>query len=43
MEEMINAHKILVRKPEEKRSLRGHGDRKDIRMDFREVGWECVD
>jgi hypothetical protein len=42
--EMRKAYKILVGKPEEKRSL-GKTRRRwedNIRMDLREIGWECV-
>jgi hypothetical protein len=40
---MRNSYKILVGKPEGKRSLEGHRCRwedTNIRMDLREVGWE---
>jgi hypothetical protein len=42
---MINAYKILVEKPEGKRSLRRSRRRweDNIRMDLREIGWEYVD
>jgi hypothetical protein len=41
---MRHAHKILVGKPEGKRSLTSPRHRwEDIRMDLREVGWEDVD
>jgi hypothetical protein len=41
---MMNAYRVLVRKPEGKRPLgrpRQRGE--DIRMDLREIGWEFVD
>jgi hypothetical protein len=41
--EMTNVYKILVGKPEGKRSLRRSRRRwKDIRMDLREIGWKGV-
>jgi hypothetical protein len=45
MGEMRNAYKILVRKPERKRSLRRprHRWEGNIRMDPREIGWKDVD
>jgi hypothetical protein len=45
MEEMSNAYKNLVGKPEGKRPLGRpmHRCEDNIRMDFREIGWECVD
>jgi hypothetical protein len=45
MGEMRNAYSILVRKPKGKRPL-GRPRCKwedNIRMDLREIGWECVD
>jgi hypothetical protein len=45
MEEMRYPYKILVRKPEDKRPL-GMPMRRckdNIRMNFREIGWEVVD
>jgi hypothetical protein len=45
MEEMGNAYIILVGKSEGKRTL-GRPNRRwddNIRMDLREIGWECVD
>jgi hypothetical protein len=43
--EMRNAYKILVRRPEGKRSLGRHRHRweDNIRMDLREIGWEGMD
>jgi hypothetical protein len=43
MEEMRNAHQIVVRKPEGKRPLAGprHRWEDNIRMDLREIGWEA--
>jgi hypothetical protein len=41
----INSYKILVGKPERKKSL-GRPIRRwqdNIRMDLREIAWECVD
>jgi len=40
-----NAYKILVRKPEGKRSLRrsSHNWENNIKMDLWEAGWEDVD
>jgi hypothetical protein len=45
MEEMRNAHKIMARKPEEKRPLRRPRCRREdnIRVDLRAIGWEGVD
>jgi hypothetical protein len=45
MEEMINACKTLVEKPEGKRPLARPRRRwkGDIRMDLREIGWKGVD
>jgi len=45
MEEMRNAYKILVRKPERERLLGGPRRRweDNIKMDIREIGWEGVD
>jgi hypothetical protein len=45
MEEMRNAYKMLVRKPEGKRPLRRARHRwyGNIRMDLKEIGWESVD
>jgi hypothetical protein len=45
MEEIRNAHKILVRKPEVKRLLRRRRCRweSNIRTDLREIGWEDAD
>jgi len=43
--EMRSADRILVGKPEGKRPL-GRPSRRgkyDIKMDLREIGWECVD
>jgi hypothetical protein len=42
---MVHAYKIVVGKPEGKRPLgRPRHRREDnIRMDLREIGWECVD
>jgi hypothetical protein len=44
MGEIRNAYKILIGKPEGKRSI-GRPRRRwvDIRMDLREIGWESVD
>jgi len=40
-----NAYRILVRRPEGKRSLGGPRRRweDNIRMDLRDIGWDCVD
>jgi hypothetical protein len=39
-----NEYKILVRKPEGKRPLgRPRHKWEDIKMDFRDIGWEVVD
>jgi hypothetical protein len=45
MEEMINAYKILVRKPEGKRLLGRPRSRwkNNMKMDLREIGWEDAD
>jgi hypothetical protein len=45
MEEMRSAYKILVEDPGGKRPLgrRRHTWEDNIRMDFREIGWEGVD
>jgi hypothetical protein len=45
MREMRNAHKILVGKPEGKRSLgRPRCKYEDnIRVNLKEIEWECVD
>jgi len=45
MGKMKNAYKILVGKPEEKRPLRElrHRWEDNIRMDLREIWFECVD
>jgi hypothetical protein len=45
MAEMRNAYKIPVRQPEGKRPLRRPRHRKEdnIKMDFKEKGWENVD
>jgi hypothetical protein len=45
MGEIRNAYKILVRKPEGKRTLRTprHRWKDNIRMDLRETVWEGVD
>jgi len=42
---MINAHSILVGKPEGKRQLVRHRRRweDNIRMDPRKIGWDVVD
>jgi hypothetical protein len=42
---MRNAHNILVGKPEGKRPLRSPicGQKDNIRLDLREIGWEGVD
>jgi hypothetical protein len=42
MEEMRNAYKILVRKPERERLLGGPRRRweDNIKMDIREIGWK---
>jgi hypothetical protein len=44
-DEMRNEYRILVRKPEGKRSVIRPNSRweDNIRMDLREIGWECVD
>jgi hypothetical protein len=43
MGEMINAYKILVGTPEGKRPVGRHRRRwENVRMDLKEVGWECV-
>jgi hypothetical protein len=45
MEEEMNAHRILVGKPEGKRPL-GRPKRRwvdNIKMDLREIGWDGVD
>jgi hypothetical protein len=43
MEEARNAYNSLVRKPQGKRSLvRPRCRWEDLRMDFREIGWEGV-
>jgi hypothetical protein len=43
MGEMRNPYKILVGKPEGKTSLRRlrHRWEDNIKMDLREIGWEC--
>jgi len=45
MGEIKYAYKILVGKPEGKRSCRGSkfSGEDNIRMDLREIGWERVD
>jgi len=45
MGEIRNSYKILVGKPEEERRLGRPRRRWDdnIRMDLKEIGWECVD
>jgi hypothetical protein len=45
MGEMRNVHKILVRKPERKRSFRSSSHRweNNIRIDIREIGLEGMD
>jgi hypothetical protein len=45
MEEMRNTYNIFVGKPEVKRPLVIPRRRLDdsIRMDHREIGWQCVD
>jgi hypothetical protein len=45
VERMINAYKILVRKPEEKRQLGGprRGWEDNIRKNIREIRWEGMD
>jgi ribosome biogenesis protein Nip4 len=45
MGEVRNAYKILVGKPEGKKTRRKPRRREEdnIRMDLREIGWECVD
>jgi hypothetical protein len=45
MGQIRNAYKILVRKPEEKRPLGRCKPRweDNIKIDFREIGWEGVD
>jgi len=45
MRAMRNVYKIFIRKPEGKRLLEGHRHiwEDNIRMDIREIGWECVD
>jgi hypothetical protein len=45
MGEKSNAFMILVGKPERKRTLRRptHRWENNINMDFREIGWDCVD
>jgi hypothetical protein len=45
MGDMRNAYRILVRKPEGDRLLRRprHRWEDNIRMDLKEIGWECVD
>jgi hypothetical protein len=44
MGEMRNSCNILVGKPEGKKTLRRPRRRwEDIRMDLREIGWQCVD
>jgi hypothetical protein len=45
MREMRNVNRILVRKPEGKRPLRGPKFRLEdnVTMDLKEVGWESVD
>jgi hypothetical protein len=42
---MKNLYRILVRKPEGKRSFRRsrHRCEDNIKMDLREIGWEVVD
>jgi hypothetical protein len=42
---MRNAYSILVGKPEGKTSLGrpGCGWEDNVRLDLREIGWECVD
>jgi hypothetical protein len=45
MQEMRNAYKMLVKKPEGKRLLRRHRHRcqDNIRIYLREARWQCVD
>jgi hypothetical protein len=43
MGEIRNAHKILVGRPEEKRSLGRRRWEDNIRMDLRGIWWEGVD
>jgi hypothetical protein len=45
MGKMRNIYKTLVRKPEERRPLERprHRCEDNIRMNLREMGWECVD
>jgi hypothetical protein len=44
MEDVRNAYKILDNKPEERKPLRRprKGWKDNIRIDLREIGWECV-
>jgi hypothetical protein len=37
------AYKVLIVKPEGKRSLGRHSRRWDVKMDSKEIGWERVD
>jgi hypothetical protein len=43
--EMRNVYNILIGKPEGKRPLVSSGSRWEdtVAMDFKEIGWECVD
>jgi len=43
--EMRNTYNIFVRKCEEKRPLGGsmHRRKNNIKMDLKEICWECVD
>jgi hypothetical protein len=45
MRKMRNAYKILIRKLESKRPLGRprHKWEDNLRMDLRQMGWECVD
>jgi hypothetical protein len=44
-EEKNNAYRIMVGKPKGKRPLRRPRRRwvKNIKMDLREIGWDCID